>query len=61
MEMEGLQRSIQDFDDAGVKIRKLITDRHIQIRKWVRENMKTTKHCVDTWHVAKGNHSEFQV
>ena len=59
MEIEGLQKSIKDFSDAGIEIRKLITDRRVQIRKWVRENMDTTKHWVDTWHVAKGRHLKY--
>ena len=55
MEIEGLKRSVRSFHDADVKIKRFVTDRHVQIRKWVREDMKDTKHCVDIWHVPKGN------
>ncbi|XP_060077692.1 uncharacterized protein LOC132557213 [Ylistrum balloti] len=54
MEKEGLIRSVKTFNDAGITIQKIVTDRHVQILKWVRENMPKTKHCVDIWHVAKG-------
>jgi solute carrier family 8 (sodium/calcium exchanger) len=41
-------------NDNGLQIETLITDRHPQITKWVREEMKSTKHRYDLWHVAKG-------
>ena len=59
MEIEGLIRTVDCFKERNVKIRKLVTDRHVQIVKWVRENMQDTKHCVDIWHVAKGNYGHF--
>lgn len=40
------------FHDLQVDI--FVTDRHVQINKWVRENMPATKHYFDVWHVAKG-------
>ncbi|XP_060084262.1 uncharacterized protein LOC132563537 [Ylistrum balloti] len=54
MEKEGLSRSIAFLQDHDIDIHTIVTDRHVQIRKWVRENMTDTKHCVDVWHVAKG-------
>ncbi|XP_069102906.1 uncharacterized protein [Argopecten irradians] len=55
MEKEGLARSIAFLQDHHhLEIDTIVTDRHVQIRKWVRENMVNTKHCVDVWHVAKG-------
>ncbi|XP_033725289.1 uncharacterized protein LOC117315251 [Pecten maximus] len=53
MEKEGLSRSMA-FLKNFIEIDTIVTDRHVQIRKWVRENMTDTKHCVDVWHVAKG-------
>ena len=32
----------------------LVTDRHYQIAKWVRENLPDTDHRYDIWHMAKG-------
>ena len=31
-----------------------MTDRHPQIQKHIREEMKSTTHYFDVWHVAKG-------
>jgi hypothetical protein len=39
---------------ACVSIATLVTDRHPQINKWVRENLEDTLHMFDIWHVAKG-------
>lgn len=37
----------------GLEIGKIVTDRHVQVKKYMRENLPETKHCVDVWHVAK--------
>ena len=31
-----------------------ISDRHVQNRKWIKEELPETKHYFDIWHVAKG-------
>ena len=54
MEKEGLIRSVRLIEDAGLEIGSLVTDRHPQIQKHVREQMKSTTHYFDVWHVAKG-------
>lgn len=54
MEKEGLVRSINYLQGEGVRIGTIITDRHVQIKKWIRENLCETKHSFDVWHVAKG-------
>jgi solute carrier family 8 (sodium/calcium exchanger) len=53
MEKEGLIRCVKTFSNEGIQIQTLITDRHVQIVKWVRENVPETTHCFDVWHVAK--------
>ncbi|XP_060588191.1 uncharacterized protein LOC132743656 [Ruditapes philippinarum] len=30
-------------------------DRHVQIQKWIRENLVNVRHTYDVWHVAKSN------
>ncbi|KAI4800827.1 hypothetical protein KUCAC02_007056, partial [Chaenocephalus aceratus] len=52
MELEGLKRTGAFFEDI-LEIGTLVTDRHRQIAKWIRENMPHTKHLYDIWHVAK--------
>lgn len=51
MEKEGFIRSITNIEKQCLKIEKIITNRHLQIQKHVRENIT---HNNDMWHVAKG-------
>ncbi|KAK3106546.1 hypothetical protein FSP39_022375 [Pinctada imbricata] len=55
MEKEGLIRAVKEFQENGLAIGELVTDRHPQITKFVREEMPNTKHYFDVWHVAKGS------
>ena len=54
MEKEGLQRSIQYLQDRELCIEAIVTDRHPQINKWLRETHPNIRHYYDVWHVAKG-------
>ena len=54
MEKEGLIRAVGFLEENGVAISQLVTDRHLQVAKWVRENLQGTTHYIDVWHVAKG-------
>ena len=53
MEKEGLVRAINHLHQKGFKIDILVTDRHKQMAKWFRENLKEADHRYDVWHVAK--------
>lgn len=53
MEKEGLIRSLKMLKQKKFKVGTLVTDRHKQIAKWLRENAKTTTHKYDIWHLAK--------
>ncbi|CAM4569352.1 unnamed protein product [Leuciscus chuanchicus] len=55
-ELEGLKRSITLLRGQDLQVSTLITDRHRQVAKWVREEMCTegTRHFFDVWHVGKG-------
>lgn len=53
MEITGLQRMVTLMQSWQLQIGTLVTDRHRQIAKWVRENMEGTRHCYDIWHLAK--------
>ena len=50
MEKEGLQF----LTDEGLSLDTLITDRHVQIRKHMRERWPAIKHRLDGWHIGKG-------
>lgn len=51
---KGIVRCVDFFNNDNINIQTLVTDRHVQIVKWVRENMLETTHYFDVWHVAKG-------
>ena len=55
MEKEGLRRCMDFLKDNKLTIDVLVTDRHKQINKWLREKHPHIKHYFDTWHVAKGS------
>ena len=57
MEKEGLIRCVTFLQQSGLAISKIVTDRHKQIGKWIREELPTVKHEYDVWHVAKGKHN----
>ena len=40
--------------EEGLELDTLITDRHRQNNKWIRENLEGTKRFYDIWHVGEG-------
>lgn len=54
MEKEGLPRYLTFLTEEGLSINTLITDKHVQIRKYMRETWPAIKHRLDGWHVGKG-------
>ena len=54
MAKEGLIRALDFLHQQELKVGVLVTDRHKQISKWVRENLPNADHRYDTCHVAKG-------
>ncbi|XP_078142320.1 uncharacterized protein LOC139930535 [Centroberyx gerrardi] len=52
MEKEGLKRSLALLEDRGVKLDSIVTDRHPQIQKFLRD--KDIQHFYDVWHLQKG-------
>lgn len=53
MEMEGLKRAVQLLQKKKFKIGVIVTDRHKQIAKWLKDNLPETSHRFDIWHLAK--------
>ena len=53
MEKEGLHRCMEFLHEQGLTMDVLVTDRHMQINKWLRESHPEVKHYYDVWHVAK--------
>lgn len=54
MELEGLHRVLEFLKKKDLQVGTLVTDRHGQITKWMREQHSEVKHYFDVWHVAKG-------
>lgn len=54
MEKEGLMRVIKKLQDHNLNIKVLVTDRRLQIAKWIRETLPGVTHFYDVWHLAKG-------
>ncbi|KAH3866267.1 hypothetical protein DPMN_029327 [Dreissena polymorpha] len=52
MELEGLKRGIAALREQGIQIKEIVTDRHMQIQKWLKDNHPEIKHLYDVWHVA---------
>ena len=52
MEPEGLKRGMQKLSDAGVNIKCIATDQHVQVKKMLEESAYID-HQFDVWHVAK--------
>ncbi|CAM4569027.1 unnamed protein product [Leuciscus chuanchicus] len=54
-ELEGLKCSISLLRRQDLHLSTLITDRHCQVAKWVREELcpEGTQHYFDVWHVGK--------
>ena len=54
MEKEGLVRALAFLKQESLSVDVLVTDRHRQIAKYVREIHPEIKHYYDVWHLAKG-------
>ena len=55
MEKEGLEQVLGNLEHRHqMEVEVLVTDRHRQINKWIRENHSNITHYYDVWHVAKG-------
>jgi hypothetical protein len=54
MELEGLKRGLRNLAANHIKVTDLTTDRHVQVRKFMREEMADIRHWFDVWHMAKG-------
>ena len=56
MELEGLKRSLVVLKEKGVEVTNVVTDRHVQVKKYMREEHPDIEHEYDCWHVVKGQY-----
>ena len=55
MEHEGLVRTLNFLKEQSIVVDTLVTDRHKQIAKYIREAHPEITHQYDAWHISKGN------
>lgn len=53
MEKTGLINVLDEGKNAGLKIKQLTTDRHLQIKKYLTEQEEDIDHQFDVWHFSK--------
>ncbi|KAG1670408.1 THAP domain-containing protein 10 [Nymphon striatum] len=58
MEKEGFIRSINFIEHYGLDIGTIVSDRHVQLRKWIHENRPGVTHLFDIWHISKSMSQE---
>ena len=46
----GLEECLLKMNKFDIKVRSLVTDRHAQIRKFMRESQPDILHFFDEWH-----------
>ncbi|XP_052084466.1 uncharacterized protein LOC127721708 [Mytilus californianus] len=61
MEQEGLIRCLNFLHNQHVQVSHLITDRHSQVKKFMREKEPSIQHMFDVWHVAKGIYKKLEL
>ena len=52
-ELDGLKQVLEHFERHGFPISSLTTDRHKQVRRYIRKEKCKVNHQFDVWHVAK--------
>ena len=52
---------MQVFAQNGLEVGVLVTDRHSQIAKWMRENLPNVVHFYDVWHMAKCKYCNYSL
>ena len=52
-ELHGLKNDLQRLYDNDINISSLTTDRHKQVKSFLRRNRKDIRHQFDVWHFAK--------
>lgn len=53
MEMLAFRNCMDSLLACGLVVQTLITDRHLSISKYMRENLVQIKHYYDLWHLKK--------
>ena len=54
MELESLQRQLSYLEKANIDVKKIVTDRHVQVTSYMANEKPEIEHSYDVWHLAKG-------
>ena len=54
MEKHGFIKALNFLKEGNVTINQVTTDRHVQVRKYLKDNEQEIDHQFDPWHVCKG-------
>ena len=54
MEKFGFIRLLDRLLEEGLNIKVISTDRHTQVRKYLRVHHPSLEHDIDPWHIIKG-------
>ena len=54
----GFQKTLNEVREKGIVIKQLTTDRHMQIRKYLKEDEPQIDHQFDVWHFLKNTESK---
>jgi hypothetical protein len=54
MELHGLKRGLQVMEMNNVQVHDLVTDRHVMIKSYMKNDKADVNHYFDVWHIAKG-------
>ena len=55
LELEGLERCLENLNLEDIEISRLVTDRHSQVKDYMKREQPQITHMYNVWHVAKGN------
>lgn len=54
MELKGLKCGLAFLEQNGVEVAVPVTDRHVQIKCYLRREKSSIRHEFDVWHAVKG-------
>uniref|UniRef100_A0A096M640 Uncharacterized LOC103145668 n=1 Tax=Poecilia formosa TaxID=48698 RepID=A0A096M640_POEFO len=54
VELEGLKQGLCFLEQHGLTVAELVTDRHVQVCKWLKTEKPNIDQRFDVWHVSKG-------
>ncbi|XP_062591608.1 uncharacterized protein LOC134253115 isoform X1 [Saccostrea cucullata] len=60
MELEGLKRCLRKLHQEEIPISHLVTDRHSQVKAYMKRDQPQIVHMFDVWHVAKGVYKKLE-